>query len=87
MEISFNIYVNTYTTQVDKHIVEIEMHNCKKNNFISLWYYYNNNSSSIQLFYDVDNNYLYGANITSRQKNLIIKKIKKAMELQKNLIK
>lgn len=87
MKISFDIYVNTYTTKVDKHIIEIEIHNYKKNNFISLWYNYNNNFKSIQLFYDINNNNLYGANITSRQKKLIIKKIKKAMELQKKLIK
>ena len=72
---------NTYKCKVDNHIVEIELWNNGKNDFIRLWYSYNNNINTAVLYYNAIDNNLYGAKITNKQAEKIVAKIKQALKL------
>lgn len=80
-DISAGVLKNTYKCKVDNHIVEIELWNNGKNDFIRLWYSYNNNINTAVLYYNAIDNNLYGANITNKQAEKIVAKIKQALKL------
>ena len=86
-DISAGVFKNTYKCKIDNHIIEIELFNNAKNDFVKIWYNYNNNSKTTELYYNFDKNILYGANITNRQAKIIINKIKQALKLHNILTK
>jgi hypothetical protein len=80
-DVSIGNMINTYKCNVDKHIIEIELWNSGKNDFIKIWYSYNNNYNTTTLYYNAIDNNLYGARITDRQAKMIINKIKSALKV------
>lgn len=85
-DVSVGNMKNTYKCKVDNHIVEIELWNNGNNDFVKIWYSYNNNINTTELYYDFTKNNLYGANISERQVNLIIKKIKIALKMHNKIL-
>lgn len=80
-DVSVGIMKTTYKCKIDKHILEIELWNNTDNDFVKVWYSYNNNINTTALYYNFEKNVLYGANITDRQANLIVSKIKSALKM------
>ena len=88
MDIKVGITTNTYTTKIDNHIIEIELHNVKNfYEFIKFWYNYNNNMSCKVGYYMAERNIIYNIELTPRQKRLIIDKIKLACQMQEKILK
>ena len=88
MDLKANIYNNTYVTKIDNHIIEIEIANNTKIDYIKIWYNYKNNFLSTYCYYSIEEKSLkYASFLTERQAKILLKKINEAMELQAKMIK
>jgi hypothetical protein len=81
-DISYGVLKNTYKTKIDGHIVEIEICNNAKIDYVGIWWSYDNNWRSYEFYYSKEQDIFLYAKITERQAKILREIMQEVLAMQ-----